>query len=73
MYRYNHTDDNTYKFYYVGLIIGMIIVGALRQYVFITMTTLAARNLHNTMFGIVLRAPISFFDIKPVGMYSLLC
>ncbi len=65
--RHCHTDNDDYMFYYIGLILGLIVISALRAFIFFMMTAIASRNLHNAMFGNLLRTPISFFDTNPIG------
>lgn len=65
--RENSSNQDVTMYIYTGLIIGLIIMGCLRSLAFFTMTSLSSRNLHDKMFRVLLRAPISFFDKNPVG------
>ncbi len=49
----------------------MVVVSCVQALTYSLFTTLAARNLHNKMFDMVLRAPMAFFERNPVGGYPL--
>lgn len=52
---------------YVGLIASVVVVSCVEALTYSMFTSLAARNLHNKMFNIVLKAPMTFFERRPVG------
>ena len=52
---------------YSGLVSSAIVLSITRAVLFYYLCVNAARNLHNKMFGAVLRAPVRFFDRNPVG------
>ena len=52
---------------YSGLVGTASILSVTRSVLFFYVCVNAAKILHNRMFGAVLRAPIRFFDINPIG------
>ena len=50
-----------------GLVGTASILSVTRSVLFFYVCVNAAKILHNRMFGAVLRAPIRFFDINPIG------
>ncbi|XP_071784449.1 ATP-binding cassette sub-family C member 8-like isoform X1 [Asterias amurensis] len=52
---------------YAGLSIGSIIAGAAGMTLIYISSLFAARKLHNSMLNSVMRAPMRFFDITPIG------
>ncbi|GFQ66173.1 hypothetical protein TNCT_86261 [Trichonephila clavata] len=52
---------------YAILVLIVFILSLLRTTTFFQMCMKASRTLHNRMFRCVLRSPVSFFDINPVG------
>ena len=52
---------------YSGLVGATFVLSVTRSVLFYYVCVNAARILHNRMFGAVLRAPIRFFDINPIG------
>ncbi|XP_062612836.1 ATP-binding cassette sub-family C member 4-like isoform X2 [Saccostrea cucullata] len=59
------TDFNVYIF--SGIIFSVFLFGLLRALMYFKVAVDAAMILHNRMFKRLLRAPIRFFDINPVG------
>lgn len=65
----SQTDFNVYVF--SGIIASVFIFGLLRALMYFKVAVDAAKHLHNKMFGRLLRVPIRFFDINPVGKISI--
>ena len=53
---------------YSGIVGGAVTIVTLRAVLTFLICLAAVRTLHNKMFRSILRAPILFFDINPVGM-----
>uniref|UniRef100_A0A674F431 Multidrug resistance-associated protein 4 n=1 Tax=Salmo trutta TaxID=8032 RepID=A0A674F431_SALTR len=51
----------------VGLTGATIIFGFLRSLVFFNVLVNSAQTLHNRMFTAILRTPVRFFDVNPIG------
>ena len=64
-------DKDRTLYIYCGMVAGVFVLGALRSFIYFSMTSLSSRNLHRKIFTVLLRAPISFFDKNPVGKYRL--
>ncbi|XP_069376946.1 ATP-binding cassette sub-family C member 4-like isoform X2 [Paralichthys olivaceus] len=66
-----HTDEQfTLTFYlsiYSGLTAAAVIFGYARSLVIFHGLVRSAQTLHNSMFNAVLRTPVHFFDINPIG------
>ena len=60
-------SSDEYIHVYVGLLGGITLVSLLQCISYACFTKLAAVNLHNKMFSIVMRAPLVFFEKNPVG------
>ena len=60
-------DTYTGIYTFTGLVIGLFIFTSISSIHFFYMCTKSSINLHNRMFGAVIRAPLSFFDRTPVG------
>lgn len=58
---------NVYIYIYTVLITTAIVVTLIRSFAFFKMAMIASRNLHNTMFHALLKAPMKFFDTNPSG------
>lgn len=52
---------------YGGLTAATILFGFLRNIILFTVLVKSAQALHNSMFTAILRAPVRFFDINPIG------
>uniref|UniRef100_A0A665TG51 Multidrug resistance-associated protein 4 n=1 Tax=Echeneis naucrates TaxID=173247 RepID=A0A665TG51_ECHNA len=50
-----------------GLTASSVVFGFLRSLVFFNVLVSSAQTLHNSMFSAILRTPVHFFDINPVG------
>ena len=55
---------------YGGIVGGAVTIVMVRGILTFLICLAAARTLHNKMFKSILRAPMLFFDINPVGMLS---
>ncbi|XP_008276233.1 ATP-binding cassette sub-family C member 4 [Stegastes partitus] len=66
----NATEGLNLDFYlgiYAGLTAATIIFGFLRNLVLFNVLVRCAQALHNLMFNAILRTPVRFFDINPIG------
>uniref|UniRef100_UPI003AAC75F7 ATP-binding cassette sub-family C member 4-like n=1 Tax=Centroberyx gerrardi TaxID=166262 RepID=UPI003AAC75F7 len=52
---------------YAGLTAAAVIFGYARSLVMFAGLVRSAQTLHNSMFSAILRAPVRFFDINPIG------
>uniref|UniRef100_A0A8C2XFD4 Multidrug resistance-associated protein 4 n=1 Tax=Cyclopterus lumpus TaxID=8103 RepID=A0A8C2XFD4_CYCLU len=50
-----------------GLTATSVVFGFLRSLVFFNVLVSSAQTLHNRMFNAILRTPVHFFDINPIG------
>uniref|UniRef100_A0A0S7F1W1 MRP4 n=2 Tax=Poeciliopsis prolifica TaxID=188132 RepID=A0A0S7F1W1_9TELE len=50
-----------------GLTAATILFGFVRNLLLFSVLVKAAQSLHNSMFNAILRAPVRFFDINPIG------
>ncbi|KAM6985056.1 ATP-binding cassette sub-family C member 4-like [Aplochiton taeniatus] len=60
-------DLDLYLGVYAGITAVTILFGFLRSLVFFNVLVRAAQTLHNRMFEAILRTPVCFFDINPIG------
>ncbi|XP_035860385.1 multidrug resistance-associated protein 4-like isoform X3 [Sander lucioperca] len=60
-------DLDLYLGVYAGLTATSVVFGFLRSLVFFNVLVSAAQTLHNSMFDAILRTPVHFFDINPIG------
>uniref|UniRef100_UPI0037E899EE ATP-binding cassette sub-family C member 4-like n=1 Tax=Semicossyphus pulcher TaxID=241346 RepID=UPI0037E899EE len=60
-------DIDFYLGVYAGLTIATIIFGFIRNLVLFHVLVRSAQCLHNRMFDAILRTPVRFFDINPIG------
>ncbi|XP_040004306.1 multidrug resistance-associated protein 4-like isoform X2 [Xiphias gladius] len=60
-------DPDLYLGVYAGLTATSVVFGFLRSLVFFNVLVSSAQTLHNSMFNAILRTPIHFFDINPIG------
>ena len=58
---------------YGGIVGGVVTIVTLRAILTFLICLAAARTLHNRMFRSMLRVPMLFFDINPVGMECKHC
>ncbi|KAJ0062303.1 hypothetical protein NL108_007506, partial [Boleophthalmus pectinirostris] len=66
----NRTQELDRDFYlgiYGGLTAATILLGFFRNILMFYMFVSSAQNLHNHMFKAILRTPVRFFDINPIG------
>ncbi|KAM4711152.1 ATP-binding cassette sub-family C member 4-like isoform 2-T2 [Anableps anableps] len=60
-------DLGFYLGVYGGLTATTILFGFMRNMILFTVLVKSAQTLHNSMFNAILRAPVRFFDINPIG------
>ncbi|KAM9851263.1 ATP-binding cassette sub-family C member 4-like [Aulostomus maculatus] len=60
-------DLDLYLGVYAGLTTASVVFGFLRTLVFFNVLVSSAQALHNRMFNAILRTPVRFFDINPIG------
>ncbi|XP_034041901.1 multidrug resistance-associated protein 4-like [Thalassophryne amazonica] len=60
-------DLDLYLGVYAGLTGASVVFGFLRCLVFFNVLVSSAQTLHNRMFNAILRTPVRFFDINPIG------
>uniref|UniRef100_A0A4W5NBL7 Cystic fibrosis transmembrane conductance regulator n=1 Tax=Hucho hucho TaxID=62062 RepID=A0A4W5NBL7_9TELE len=66
----NVTEELNLDFYlgiYAGLTGATLIFGFARSLVMFNVLVKAAQSLHNRMFNSILRTPVHFFDVNPIG------
>lgn len=60
-------DLDLYLGVYAGLTATSVVFGFVRSLIFFNVLVSSAQTLHNNMFNAILRTPIHFFDINPIG------
>ncbi|XP_019945785.2 ATP-binding cassette sub-family C member 4 isoform X2 [Paralichthys olivaceus] len=60
-------DLDLYLGVYAGLTASSVVFGFLRSLVFFNVLVRSSQTLHNSMFTAILRTPVHFFDINPIG------
>ncbi|CAG13921.1 unnamed protein product, partial [Tetraodon nigroviridis] len=60
-------DLDLYLGVYAGLTASSVLFGFLRCLLFFNVLVNSAENLHDRMFDAILRTPVQFFDINPIG------
>uniref|UniRef100_A0A3Q2TB68 Cystic fibrosis transmembrane conductance regulator n=1 Tax=Fundulus heteroclitus TaxID=8078 RepID=A0A3Q2TB68_FUNHE len=60
-------DLSFYLGIYGGLTATTILFGFMRNIILFTVLVKSAQSLHNSMFNAILRAPVRFFDVNPIG------
>ncbi|KAM6934339.1 ATP-binding cassette sub-family C member 4-like [Xenentodon cancila] len=60
-------DLDLYLCVYAGLTATSVVFGFLRTLVFFNVLVSSAQTLHISMFNAILRTPVRFFDINPIG------
>ncbi|XP_060888186.1 ATP-binding cassette sub-family C member 4-like [Labrus mixtus] len=60
-------DIDFYLGVYGGLTIAVIIFGFIRNLVLFNVLVRCTQSLHNRMFDAILRTPVRFFDVNPIG------
>ncbi|EGC35107.1 hypothetical protein DICPUDRAFT_47873 [Dictyostelium purpureum] len=63
----NELSDTQFLGIYIGIGITSIIISCFRNFLFFDYTVRASRALHHQLFNALLRAPMWFFDITPLG------
>lgn len=56
-----------------GLTASSVVFGFLRCLLFFNVLVNSAENLHDSMFNAILRTPVQFFDVNPIGKLGLFC
>ncbi|KAK3863657.1 hypothetical protein Pcinc_030600 [Petrolisthes cinctipes] len=62
-----YLDTVTNVYIYTGMTIGLFVLSMGRTVLFFVVCMASSRQLHNKMFRTVIRVPIQFFDLHPVG------
>lgn len=52
---------------FAGLTATPVVFGFLRSLLFFHVLVRSAQNLHDSMFSAILRTPVRFFDVNPIG------
>uniref|UniRef100_UPI0037E906A4 ATP-binding cassette sub-family C member 4-like n=1 Tax=Semicossyphus pulcher TaxID=241346 RepID=UPI0037E906A4 len=60
-------DLDLYLGVYAGLTATSVVFGFLRTLLFFNILVSSAQTLHNRMFNAILRTPVHFFDVNPIG------
>ncbi|XP_041806324.1 ATP-binding cassette sub-family C member 4-like [Chelmon rostratus] len=60
-------DLDLYLGVYAGLTATSVVFGFLRSLLFFNVLVSSAQTLHNSMFNAILRTPVRFFDVNPIG------
>uniref|UniRef100_A0A8C5A614 Multidrug resistance-associated protein 4-like n=1 Tax=Gadus morhua TaxID=8049 RepID=A0A8C5A614_GADMO len=60
-------DLHLYLVVYAGLTAASVALGFVRSLVFFNVLVRSAQSLHNAMFTAMLRSPVRFFDLNPIG------
>uniref|UniRef100_A0AAY4E1V3 Multidrug resistance-associated protein 4 n=1 Tax=Denticeps clupeoides TaxID=299321 RepID=A0AAY4E1V3_9TELE len=63
----NATQELNLDFYLGIYGVATLVFGFMRSLVMFNMLVRAAQNLHNRMFKCILRTPVRFFDVNPIG------
>ncbi|XP_033098314.1 multidrug resistance-associated protein 4-like isoform X2 [Anneissia japonica] len=66
-YRYIDLSNKQSAYVFIGLIGVNTLFAVLRAVIFFYVVLTATKNLHGYMFDSVIRTPILFFDVNPVG------
>lgn len=56
-------------FHASGLTATSVVFGFLRSLLFFNVLVSSAQTLHNSMFDAILRTPVHFFDVNPIGKW----
>uniref|UniRef100_A0A3Q2X5M2 Multidrug resistance-associated protein 4 n=1 Tax=Haplochromis burtoni TaxID=8153 RepID=A0A3Q2X5M2_HAPBU len=69
LFTFYHYCKNTKDFFVFlsGLTATSVVFGFVRSLIFFNVLVSSAQTLHNNMFNAILRTPIRFFDINPIG------
>lgn len=63
----NNPNLGTYQIIYGSTFVLMLVTGSIKGYGFARQLVLASSKMHDTMFRKVMRCPVAFFDVTPVG------
>ncbi|KAK6485739.1 multidrug resistance-associated protein 4-like isoform X1 [Huso huso] len=69
-HNHNETQQLDLSFYlgvYAGLTVVTVIFGFIRSLLLFKVLVNSAQTLHNQMFQSILRTPVRFFDVNPIG------
>ncbi|XP_008326492.1 multidrug resistance-associated protein 4 isoform X3 [Cynoglossus semilaevis] len=62
-----HSDLDLYLGVYAGLTGASVVFSFLRAMLFFNILVTSSQRLHNSMFNAIVRTPMQFFDINPIG------
>lgn len=57
------------SFFFLGLTLATIVFGFIRNMFLFNVLVRCAQSLHDRMFTSILRTPVRFFDINPIGKF----
>ncbi|XP_058478651.1 ATP-binding cassette sub-family C member 4-like [Solea solea] len=60
-------DTDLYLAVFGGITLATIVFAFIRNFHFLYLLVMSIQALHNQMFNAIIRAPVRFFDINPVG------
>lgn len=63
----DNPDLSLYQIIYGMSFVAMIVSGSIKGFGFARQLVLASSRMHDTMFRKVMRCPVAFFDVTPVG------
>ena len=61
------------KHVFSGLTAATVLFGLVRAMLFFYVLVKSTETLHKRMFDTILRAPVHFFDVNPIGRRSRVC
>uniref|UniRef100_A0A667ZZN8 Cystic fibrosis transmembrane conductance regulator n=1 Tax=Myripristis murdjan TaxID=586833 RepID=A0A667ZZN8_9TELE len=64
---YVNIQENILPVVFTGLTVATIILGFARNFILFNVLVKCAQTLHNRMFSSILRTPVRFFDVNPIG------
>uniref|UniRef100_A0A3Q2CNF4 Multidrug resistance-associated protein 4 n=1 Tax=Cyprinodon variegatus TaxID=28743 RepID=A0A3Q2CNF4_CYPVA len=67
VHKENFAWEPFFYLFFPGLTASTILFGFMRNIILFTVLVKSAQSLHNSMFNAILRAPVRFFDINPIG------
>ncbi len=62
-----YTNKDIQVYTYTGIVVGLFIASMARTLLFFSICMSASVNLHNGMFQGIIRAPMNFFEVNPIG------
>ncbi|KAF2069971.1 hypothetical protein CYY_008709 [Polysphondylium violaceum] len=60
-------SNNQYLYIYIGIGVFSVIVSGFRNFVYFDYTVRCSKVIHDKLFSALLRAPMWFFDVTPLG------